>query len=640
MWRAQRHTTKSGLRARSAGLARRKVAVGCAGLLAVTMVAAGCGTHKGSNAGTTPRNGGTVTYALTAGQNPNFIFPFAPGTVFTIVNIDNLQYFLYRPLYWFGDRGLPYLNKQLSLAYTPTYNHQVVTIRLKPGLKWSNGTSITAKNMLFWMNMMKAEAPLGNWGGYVKHRLPDNVTNIHAVGTYEMQMTIIGKYSPLWFTDNELSQITPMPEAWDRTGPHTTSDCTDHVSDCAAVFNYLDSQAGIDKVKTWTTSPLWTVVDGPWQLTGYSSQGALTFTFNRSYSLYVPTHHITKFIELPFTTEQAEFNQLQAGGANAIDVGYLPTVDAPVPPAGAAIGQNPVSGYTLQPVYTWGLSYIPYNFGSRDAQLPIISQTYFRKAFQLLANQAEIIQGALHGYGKPSTGPVGDTPPTSYLSPQALKGDPYPYSVPEARQLLRQHGWQINPGGTTKCIDPGPGPTQCGKGVKPGTKLTFDMLFATGNAWIQAAVLQLQTNASYVGIKIKLTGESFDQLIGTVSNGCGPNPQTPGPCPWELADWGQGWSYVPDYLPTGDELFATGSVGNIGGYSNSYDDKLVNDTIIAPKSKFLSTLWHWQDWLTQQFPVMLQPSAPAALVESINSLKIGTQSPTLALTPEDWHYVR
>ena len=91
---------------------------------------------------------------------------------------------------------------------------------------------------------------------------------------------------------------------------------------------------------------------------------------------------------------------LQAGGAQPLDVGYLPTVDAPVPPPGAEVGQNPVAGYTMQPVYTWGLSYIPYNFDAADPQVAIFRQLYFRQAFQLLVNQAAIVQGALHGYGK------------------------------------------------------------------------------------------------------------------------------------------------------------------------------------------------------------------------------------------------
>ncbi len=46
-------------------------------------------------------------------------------------------------------------------------------------------------------------------------------------------------------------------------------------------------------------------------------------------------------------------------------------------------------------------------------------------------------------------------------------------------------------------------------------------------------------------------------------------------------------------------------------------------------------MYKWQDYLTKQVPVVFQPDAPAALVESINNLQIGKQSPTLALTPEE-----
>lgn len=636
MWRAQRHRTPIALRPGPAGPVRRRVALGCAGLLTLAVAAAGCGTHNRSGVGNTPVNGGTATYALPANVTPNYIFPFDPAVVYTIVNLDNLQYFLYRPLYWFGDSGKPYLNEALSLAYQPKFSGQVVTITLKPGLKWSDGTTITAKDIVFWMNMMKALKT--DFGGYIPGNLPDDVKNIRAVSTYVMQMTIIGKYSPLWFTDNQLSQVTPMPQYWDRTGPRSPSHCTTDLSDCAAVFGYLNHVAS--NSATWVTSPLWKIVDGPWKLTGYNSQGVLTFTFNSQYSLPVPKHHVAKFVEIPFTTEQAEFNQLQAGGANAIDVGYLPTVDAPVPPPGKAVGQNPVPNYNLQPVYTWGLSYMPYNFDPANPQLAIFRQQYFRQAFQLLVNQAAIVQGALHGYGTPSYGVVGDSPVTDYLSPTARKGDPFPYNPPLARKLLRDHGWDIRKGRVTVCSNAGSGPTQCGKGVKAGTQLNFTMMFATGNAWVQSAVLQLQSNASLLGIQMHLEPGTFDEVVGKAQGDCGPKG-TPGPCQWELADWGEGWSYVPDYLPTGDELFGTGSLGNIGHYSYPHNDALIRATLQATSRKsFLQAMYAWQDWLTPQVPVVYQPTAPAFLIESIDNLKIGTQSPTLALTPENWYYVR
>jgi peptide/nickel transport system substrate-binding protein len=633
MWRAQRQRTPIALRARSTGPVRRRVALGCVGLITLALAAAGCGRPSHSSVGNTPVNYGTVTYALPANVTPNYIFPFSPATVYTIVNLDNLQYFLYRPLYWFGDNGLPFPDWKLSLAYRPQYKGQVVSITIKPNLRWSNGQPITAKDVVFWMNMMKAVAP-SEWGGYIKGDLPDDVKDIHAVSQYTMQMTIIGKYSQAWFTDNQLSQITPLPQAWDVTGPGAQSNCTGDVHDCAAVFAYLNKVSA--NTATWTKSPLWKVVDGPWSLTGYDAQGKLTFTYNTKYSLPVRKDHVTEFVEIPFTTEQAEFNQLEAGGSQAIDVGYLPTVDAPLPTA----GQNPVSGYNLQPVYTWGLSYAPFNFNPDDPQLAIFKQRYFREAFQLLVNQPAIVQGALHGYGQPSTGPVGDTPPTEYLSPLARKGYPYPYNPSKAESLLSQHGWDIRKGHVTTCTDPGDGPTQCGKGVKPGAKLSFQMLVATGNAWVQSAVLQLQSNASLVGIQMELLPGSFDQVVGEAQGDCGPK-DTAGPCHWQMADWGEGWSYVPDYLPTGDELFGTGSLGNIGQYSDGTNDALIRKTLQATSSSaFLQAMYTWHDYLTKQFPVLLQPTAPAYLIESIDNLKIGKQSPTLALTPEDWYYVR
>jgi hypothetical protein len=51
-------------------------------------------------------------------------------------------------------------------------------------------------------------------------------------------------------------------------------------------------------------------------------------------------------------------------------------------------------------------------------------------------------------------------------------------------------------------------------------------------------------------------------------------------------------------------------------------------------------MWQWEDYLTTQLPVVFQPAAPAALVESISNLRIGTQSPTLAINPEEWYYLR
>jgi peptide/nickel transport system substrate-binding protein len=579
--------------------------------------------------GHTPASGGTATWALNPDTVPNYIFPFDSLSYFSITNTADLQYLMYRPLYWYGQGAQPFMNESLSLAYPPTYRGRVVTIKLKHYM-WSDGEQVSASDVLFWINMMREEKL--NWGGYIPGGFPDNVQSARAVSPTVVQIVTTGAFSHAWFTYNELSQITPLPQRWDYT-KSGQSKCTTTPSDCAEVYQYLDSKA--HNPASWPGSPLWGIVDGPWKLTGYNSQGVLTFQINTRYSGPLPRYHITEFQEIPFTSEEAEYNVLQAQGRNTLDVGYLPTVDASVPAPGQAVGQNPVSGYQMQPLYQWGLNYFPYNFGPADPQVAIFNQRYFRTAFQSLVNQEAIIQGPLHGYGKLSTSVVGGYPRTKYLSPKAGQGDPYPYNPVAAKLALTQHGWNVQAGGTTTCTSPGNGAHQCGTGVAKGAQLTFTVDYATGLAWLEAELLQLKSNALDLGIHIDLKGMSFNDVVGMAAGDCGPSNR--GPCPWELADWGNGWTYVPDYLPTGDELFGTGSVANLGHYSLKANDRLIAATL---KSSDIHLMWRWEDFLTPKLPVVLQPEAPYQLLESINSLRIGPQSPTLLITPEDWYFVR
>ena len=266
----------------------------------------------------------------------------------------------------------PTLNPSLSLADQPTYNGKQVTITLK-NYKWSNGTAVTAQNVLFWIHMLQAVGST-EWGAFVPGGFPTNVTSVKATSPTTLTMTMNKAYSPTWFTYNELSQITPMPKAWDRTasGP---SDCTDTVSDCKAVFTYLDSQS--KAMSSWASSPVWSVVDGPFKLQSFNADGNATFVPNKSYSGPVKAT-LSEFKEVPFTTEAAEYNVLRSGnGSQKLSVGYLPTTDAPTKPANATVGANPVPGYTLDPLYSWSINYFVPNIelhhaGGRGHQAAVL----------------------------------------------------------------------------------------------------------------------------------------------------------------------------------------------------------------------------------------------------------------------------
>jgi peptide/nickel transport system substrate-binding protein len=604
-----------------------------AGLVAL----AACGPASSAATGSGAKPGGaatnSATYAMLPGGYASYPFPF-----FTIpeigadstFDVNDFQYQLYRPLYWFGTGTTPYLNPAVSVADRPLYSEHHVTIRLKQNYKWSDGEPVEASNVVFFMNMMKAEGK--NWAFYSPNGLPTDVTNVRAASKFVVTMDITtAKFSQPWFTSNMLSEVTPMPTAWDRTasGP---SHCSTTVADCIAVYNYLNSQA-TKSPTTFATSPIWSVVDGPWKIQSLDSQGKLVLTYNSSYGGPVSPHHITTFTELPFTSEQAEYNVLQDPTSNeAIDVGYLPTVDAPVPPAGQLVGANPssMSNYKLSVLYVWQLTYFPYNFANNTGQAPIFKQLYFRQAFQDLVDQEGVIDGPMHGYGKPEFGPVGTYPLTTYLSPKlAAKGDPWTLNIRSAQTILKAHGWAAGPNGIDTCRRPGTAAGNCGAGIALGMPLKFTLEYATGTDWLESSVREIASNASLAGMQVTLNPQPFNTVVNAAFGVYGQN--------WQMADWGI-WTFAPDYLPTGDTLFESGAPNNAGQYSDPHNDQLITTTLDArTPSQFQSAMYTWQNYLAGQLPVVYQPDAPT-LIETIKGLDIGPQNSALDITPEMWFY--
>jgi peptide/nickel transport system substrate-binding protein len=609
------------------------MAVG-ASVAALALVAAGCSSSSSSTTGTTTgakQKGGTAVWAEPPSTTPNYIFPFTSSAYISVINASNFTNLMYRPLYWFGVGTQPVINTSLSLANVPTWSGNTATITLKHYV-WSNGQPLTTKDVMLWYNML-ANPKVGpaDWGAY--SGFPASfVSSVKVVSPTELQITTNKAYSHNWFLYNDLSQLTPMPQAWDRTasGP---SDCSTNMNDCLAVYKYLDTQS--KSLSTYVSSPLWSIVDGPWKLSAFNADGHVSFVPNPKYSGPVKPA-LSQFQEVPFTTETAEYNVLRssAAGGQKIDVGYLPSVNAPAKPAGSSPltpGQNPVTGYTLAPLYTWGINYFVMNFQSTTGNGPIINQLYFRQALAYLLNQQGVIKGPLRGYGTETPGPVGMTPLSKFLSPTLKGGSPYNYSPTKAKQLLTTHGWKIVPNGVSTCSNP----SLCGAGVKSGQQLQFNLPYATGVDWITAEMQQLQSNASLVGIKINLEPKPFNQVTALAAGNC---KIAKIPCNWDLANWGGGWSFVPDYLPTGETLFQCGAIANSGGYCSKTNDANIQKTLTSDN---LQDMYTYENYLATQLPVMFQPNGVYTLTEIVNNLKgVTPQNPTLGFNPENWYFVK
>lgn len=189
------------------------------GVLALALLSAGCSSAAGGQKSSgQPVKGGTATFAEAPGSIPNYIFPLYSAAYWEPYNTAQLQQLLYPPLYWFGQSGTTSLNAQLSLADPPVYsdNDTTVTITLKSGYRWSDGQPVTSRDVEFWINLIRANKL--DYGPYSPGTWPDNLKSASYPNSRTIVLHLTQSFSPDWFTNMELSDITPLPQqAWIRS---------------------------------------------------------------------------------------------------------------------------------------------------------------------------------------------------------------------------------------------------------------------------------------------------------------------------------------------------------------------------------------------------------------------------------------
>jgi peptide/nickel transport system substrate-binding protein len=612
---------------------------GVAVVAAAAMVAAACSSSSStppSSSGGTPVKGGTVTVALPAGVTYNWIFPFYAITNASVYNGQQFQWLMYRPLYMFGNNTNTgtLINYPLSTANPPVYSNggKTVAVTMK-GWKWSDGSAVDAKSLIFYMNMVVAEKT--NWYAYSKGLLPDNVVSYKATGPNTVTFQLDRAYSTLWFTYNQLAELTPMPVAWDVTklgaspgsGGCTTDSASDNWAKCKAVYTFLTAQS--KQAGSYATSPLWKVVDGPWKLSSFSTDGHVTMVPNPAYS-GSPKPKLSAIKWVPFTSDSAEYTALKTG---AVDVGNIPTQDLPQKPVSSPLPPtNPLgSSWTLQPFYSYGIQYAQPNFNNPQVGF-MVRQLYIRQALQYIVDQPGISKAIWRGYATPTSGPAPTTLPNQYAPPiQTENGGvgPYPFSTAKATSLLTSHGWAMS-GGVMTCQDP----AKCGTGIKKGQQLKFTFNYSTGVAAATAMWQAIKSDASKAGIAINLVGQSFNTIIGE-SAPCAPMSSK---CAVQVFAYG-GWAYDgPGFEPTGEPLFATGAGSNSGNYTNPQMDSLITAT---HTNSSLSVFHQFATFTAQQLPYMWVPSPnPYEIIAVTNKVHAVRYNALFAIFPEYWYLTK
>ncbi|MHB1988212.1 MAG: ABC transporter substrate-binding protein [Acidimicrobiales bacterium] len=534
---------------------------------------------------------------------------------------EQFAYQMYRPLYWFGGQGTgaPLFNPSLSLADPPQYSAdgRTVTIQMKH-YKWSDGHPVTARDVQFFLDLVKAERL--RWPTYVPGYFPDDIISAVPQGNYKLVLHLSRSYGrhSTWFLYNELSQITPIPSHyWDRTSstaPISNYDLTQ--SGAARVWNYLQLQSNI--TQTYSSNPLWRVVDGPWKLEQFTTTGEVIFKPNKAYSGPVkPT--LSKYEMIPFTSGTAELNYILS--TPNLTVGSIPVLDVR-----AERARLKTEGYSIAAIHPWSVNFVPINFHNPTLG-PIVSQLYMRQAMQSLIDQGTYISKAFDGYAVPTYGPVPSQPPNPFAS-AAERTNPYPYNPQNAVRLLKNHGWLVRAGGVTTCARPGPSASQCGAGIPAGAALSFTLEYSSALPELFTELQFLAGDFEKAGIRLSLRGtESLTYPQCTAGSAA---------CSWQMVQGGTSQTYYPDYYPTPDEIFGCGALGNSGSYCNPRVDKLIQAARLGGK-KPLDQL---QGLLSRDLPALWLPVESNVVVYKTSLRGVIPEDALGQIYPETWHFAK
>lgn len=559
------------------------MAVAAGSVLALAMAGCGTTTTRQATASAKPQVGGTAVYALPVQTSPNWFFPLISLNADSVINYQT-DFMMYKPLVYYSQSDK--FEPQHSLAESVTWNKNdsVYTIRLNPKWHWSNGHPVTAQDVVFTWDIMKAGSLTHTpyawaFSGEGSGGIPNDWKSVVATNAHTVVITTTTPRNPEWFVRNGLLEIMPVPQSvWDKY-PR----------------NMSKEMSFINSVANSPLNPVYHVVDGPYQLSSYQPGNYWDFTPNAQYNGH--QSYLSKVVFKYETSASSEFAALKTG---TVSVGYL----------GVSLlgAQSQLTHDTVSALYHPGFDYIalnlnphaPQGIGKAFAQLPV------RQALQMGVDEAGMIAHIFHGYGVIDDSSLAPRPNTPLFNP-ALSTQLYPFDPARGKQLLVRNGWHEIHGVMTK----------------NGIPLDFTMDYAAGNQSGADMVQLLKSDWAAEGIVVNLVPEPFDTVVSY-----GPTDASK----WAVVDWSDGaaWTYGNDPYPTGGSLFATNAGENGGDYSNKEMDRLIQATYEpGTAAQTLHRLYQYEMYVAQQLPgAIFLPMEPDFMVhvKTIHGTQTGWDS--------------
>jgi len=548
--------------------------------LSVLLVAvlAACGASTTSAASPSVLN-----IALAAQGSPTWWPPISPATSCgTLTGGGEQAAFMYMPLLWINRTDQISYPKSIASGIAISHHDTVFTISIKPNWQWSNGQPVTAQNVLFDWSLIKAASASNSplpycfaGGGEV----PNGWRSVTAPNAHTVVVTTKTSVNPVWFEHNALAQLVPVPTVWQK------------------YTNMTRELTWIESIGSTPNNPVYKVVDGPYTLAKAVTDQYWTYVANPKFSgIDKPA---IKTVTYHYETSSANiFAQLRRG-----------TLDVAPLPLSLYSQRSQLTSYHIAKEQLFAFFYMTLNFRpNADGIGGLFNKLYIRQALQMGINQPKIIASIYHGLAEPTVGPVPRVPANAYFD-SAIKG--YPYNPQAGKRLLESHGWSLVNGVMTR----------------NGQKLEFPLLFATGSTSRTNMMELIQQAWAQEGIVVHLqtmAPAAVGPLVGAVAN----SPK------WAV-DGDGGWIYVPDYYPTGGELFLPGAGFNRGGYYSPTMDTLIEETYAGGTPAQIKQRFDaYQVYTADQLPGLWMPTPEsiAAVSNTVHGMR-SNYNAIIGLTP-------
>ena len=354
---------------------------------AVAVLVSACGTSTATTS--SAKNGGTLIWALDA--DAQSLNPFVAGDVPSV----RAYGFLFPNLYQ-ADKNLNVVPDLADGMPSVSSDGTVWTVKLKTA-KWSDGTAITADDVVMTVNMQN-NPNLDTDAAFDWSKL----SKVEAVDSHTVKFTLTEPFAP-FLANNLLTFVAPN-----------------------AVYGKIDPA----KQRTDPVALNPTVTGGAYKFDKRIPGQEIDYSANLNY--YAGRPHYDKVIAKVITDATAAANALING-----DVAWHPSLGE----AGAGgISQAKSSGSVQVHTYQ-DLGYIDLRMNERKGRL--FDNVLTRQALAYTLDKPSIVQAATQGAGAPLWA---DIVPASwaYDASSIVK---YPLDVSKAKSLMQQAGWTIGSDG-------------------------------------------------------------------------------------------------------------------------------------------------------------------------------------------------